>query len=185
MYGLVVVGFSAGGIEPMRSLLAALRADYPLPVAAVAHLPPGSGAGFTALFASAGALPTAFAVDKEAIRPGRACFAPADYHLLIENGERFALSVDQPVNFVRPSIDVLFESAAEVYGKRLIALTLSGASSDGAKGMAAVRKRGGMTIALAPDECVRSSLTDAVLKLVDVDYCVGIDEIIALLQGVR
>ena len=116
---------------------------------------------------------------------GRAWLAPADYHLLIESRERFALSVDPPVNFVRPSIDVLFETAAEVFGKQLIALTLSGASSDGARGMGKVRQRGGMTIALAAADCAQSTLTNAVLERVEVDYCVGLDEIIALLQAAR
>ncbi|SBT05311.1 CheB methylesterase [Candidatus Accumulibacter aalborgensis] len=184
MNGLLVVGFSAGGSAPMRTLLAALGPDYPLPLAMVAHLPAGTGAGFTALLASAGGLPPAFASDKQAIVPGHAWVGPADYHLLIENGKRFALSVDPQVNFVRPSIDVLFESAAQAFGKRLIALTLSGASSDGARGMASVRQGGGLTIALTADACDHRTLADAVARHVEVDYCVGLDEIITLLRAV-
>ena len=85
------------------------------------------------------------------------------------------------MNFVRPSIDVLFESAAQAFGKRLIALTLSGASSDGARGMASVRQGGGLTIALTADACDHRTLADAVARHVEVDYCVGLDEIITLL----
>ena len=185
MYGLVVVGFSAGGIEPMRALLAGLGPDYPLPLAVVTHLPQGSGAGFARLFSSPAALPMAFVSDKQAIVPGRAWFAPPGYHLLVESQVCFALSVDAPVKFVRPSIDVLFDSAARAFDKRLIAVTLYGANSDGAEGMAGVRQRGGMTVALATPEGSSDPLSAAVRRQVEVDYCVGIGEIIALLQAVR
>lgn len=185
MYRLIVVGFSAGGIEPMQRLLAGLSADYPLPLAVVAHLPPGTGASFGAIFNTGRSLPLAFAYDKQPIRAGAAWLAPADYHLLIENTGHFALSVDLPVNYVRPSIDVLFESAAASYGSRLIAVTLSGANSDGAKGMARVKECGGMTIALDRRHTDYTVLTDAVMQGVNVDYCVAIDEIVTLLRAVH
>ena len=182
---MIVVGFSAGGIAPMQSVLAGLTADYPLPLAVVAHLPPGAGASFGTIFSAERSLPLAFAYDKQPIRPGAAWLAPADYHLLIENADQFALSVDPPINYVRPSIDVLFESAAASFGSRLSAVTLSGASSDGAKGMARVKERGGMTIALDRRHTDYPTLTDAVMQRVKVDYCVAIDEIVTLLRAVQ
>lgn len=185
MYGLAVIGFSAGGVAPMRRLLAALGPNCALPLAAVAHLPADAARGLAPVLASAGGMPVEVAQDKQPIVAGRAVLAPANYHLLVENERQFALSVDPPVNFVRPSIDVLFESAAQVFRDRVIAVTLSGASADGAQGMAAVRARGGMTLVLAPGQCEHRGLADAVLHSVEVDHCGTLDELIALLQQVH
>jgi two-component system chemotaxis response regulator CheB len=150
----------------------------------VTHLPAGDCAAFVGLLSSAKGLPVALASDKQAIAPGCAWLAPPDYHLMVETVEHFSLSVDAPVNFVRPSIDVLFESAAEVFGPQVIALTLSSSSSDGARGMSRVKARGGLTIAMAAASCEHRTLTEAVLARVDVDYCAELDEITALLQSV-
>ncbi|HEX5755648.1 MAG TPA: chemotaxis protein CheB [Arenimonas sp.] len=181
MARLLVMGFSAGGLAQAQAVLAALPADYPLAVAVVAHLPADTETVLADVLGRNAQLPVALAVDKAAIRAGRVTVAPPGYHLLVENRERFALSVDTPVHAVRPSIDVLFESAAEAFASDMIAVTLSGANSDGGNGMACVHALGGMTIALAPIDAEYRTLPDAVVKAVDVDYLVNLEEMIALL----
>jgi two-component system chemotaxis response regulator CheB len=184
MYKMLAIGFSAGGIPLVQQILAALPASYSLAVVLVAHLPPEESALAEMLDVSS-QLPVAVAVDKAPIRPGTVTLAPPDYHLLVENCEYFALSVDAPVMAVRPSIDVLFESAAEVFETGLIAVTLSGANSDGAHGMERVHALGGMTIALSPLKAEFRTLPEAVVNTVDVDYIANIEEIVALLLSVE
>lgn len=182
---LLAIGFSAGGIPLAQRLLGALSADYPLPIVIVTHLPPTPDSGLVDVFRLATPLPVTLAFDKAPIETGHVYIAPPDYHLLIERDRRFALSVDPPVKAVRPSIDVLLQSAAEVYEKQLIAVILSGANSDGADGMAQVKELGGVTIVLDPLQAEFSVMPAAVLEAVDVDYVASLDEIVSLLQTVQ
>lgn len=183
MYKMLAIGFSAGGIPLAQQILAALPAGYPLAVVLVAHLPPAESM-LAEMLAATSRLPVAVALDKAPILPGTVTLAPPDYHLLVENRARFALSVDAPVMAVRPSIDVLFESAAEAFEDGLIAVALSGANSDGARGMAAAHALGGMTIVLSPLKAEFRALPEAVVNAVDVDYIADMDEIVALLASV-
>lgn len=189
MYKMLVIGFSAGGIPPIRQILQALPRGYPLPVVVVAHLPGGEVSHLDEVLGAFTRLTVSMATDKAVIEPGRVYVAPPDYHLLIEQNPRsglsFALSVDEPVRSVRPSIDVLFESAAEVLETGLIALLLSGANSDGVEGMAYVKQLGGLGIVLDPKECEFRTMSDAAIRRVDVDYVVGMDEIVSLLLSVH
>lgn len=189
MYRMLVIGLSAGGIPLIKRLLQVLPKDYPLPVAIVAHLPGGRESHLAGLLDEVTELSVEMAKDKEPIVAGRVYLAPPDYHLLVEHSLRathcFALSVDEPVRSVRPSIDVLFESAAEAFEDGLIALLLSGANSDGAEGMAYVRKLGGLSIVLDPDECEFSTMPRAAIKRSDVDYVASLDEIVSLLLSVH
>lgn len=188
MYRMLVIGFSAGGIPLIKRILQALPKDYPLPVAIVAHLTAGHESCLAELLDDIAQLPVGNAQDKEAIVAGRVYLAPPDYHLLVEKNAQatpsFALSVDAPVKSVRPSIDVLFESAAEAYESALIALLLCGANSDGAAGMAYVKKLGGLSIVLDPQHCEFSTMPSAVIERVNVDYVASMDEIISLLRSV-
>ena len=181
MYKLLTIGFSAGGIPLASEILAALPKDYPLAVAIVAHLPAGQDSALADMLDLASSLPVAMAIDKTPIQPGHVYVAPPDYHLLVENRDYFALSIDAPVLSVRPSIDVLLETAAEAFEDSLIALTLSGANSDGARGMARAHELGAMTISLSPLKTDFRTLPDAVIAAVDLDYIADQDEIIALL----
>lgn len=188
MYRMLVIGLSAGGIPLVKQILQALPKDYPLPVAIVAHLPGGRESHLAALLNEVSRLPVEMAKDKEPVVAGRVYIAPPDYHLLVEHRRRpqpcFALSVDEPVRSVRPSIDVLFESAAEAFETGLIALLLSGANSDGAEGMAYVRKLGGVSIVLDPEACEFSTMPRAAITKSHVDYVVSMDEIVSLLLSV-
>ena len=147
----IVIGASAGGIEALGRLLPALPADLGVPVVIVVHLPPQRPSLLVAIFAPRCALPIREPQDKEPLAPGHIYFAPPDYHLLIERDRTFALSVEEPVHFSRPSIDVLLESAAEVYGARLLAIVLTGASRDGAHGAERVRRAGGLVAVQDPN----------------------------------
>lgn len=186
MYKMLVIGLSAGGTPLVKQLLAALPKEYSLAVAIVAHLPQGYESNLAQLLDAVTDLPVTTARDKEPIVAGHVYVAPPDYHLLVEQNRRFsfALSEDEPVKSVRPSIDVLFKSAAEVFEAGLIAVVLSGANSDGADGMAAVKQLGGLCMVLNPLDAEFSTMPNAVIKQVDVDYIAGIEDIISLLVSV-
>lgn len=140
----VVIGASAGAVEALGVLLPALPESLAIPVVVVVHLPPSRPSLMAELFAPRCKLRVREAEDKQDVEAGTIWFAPPNYHLLIEQERSFALSVDEPVNFSRPSIDVLFESASEVYRERLLALVLTGANHDGARGAELVRRGGGL-----------------------------------------
>src|SRR5580692_7620642 len=147
----VVIGASAGGIEGLSVLLPALPARLRVPVFIVMHLPREHRSLLSEIFAPKCALRVSEAEDKTPAAPGCVYFAPPDYHLLLDEGPSMALSVDEPVHFSRPSIDVLFESASDLYRRQLLGIILTGASQDGAGGLAAVRQAGGVTVVQQPD----------------------------------
>lgn len=142
---LVVIGGSAGALEVLDRVLAALPADFRPATAIVIHLPAEGPDLLAEIFTTRTALRVKRAEDKEPIAGGTIYLATADYHLLVEKGGTFALSVDDRVHFSRPAIDVLFESAAEAYGDRLLGVVLSGANADGAAGLHAIARAGGIT----------------------------------------
>lgn len=149
-YRAVVVGASAGGLQALTAILGELAADFALPVLLVQHLHASDGGRFASHLGQLTRLTVVEARDKEPILPGHVYVAPANYHMLVERDESIALTVDDKVNHSRPSIDVLFESAARVFGARLIAVVLSGASQDGAQGLRAVAALGGLAMAQDP-----------------------------------
>lgn len=146
----VVIGASAGAVEALSVLLPALPGDLQVPVIIVVHVPANRQSLLANLFAPKCAMSVREAEDKQPVMPGTVWFAPAGYHLLIEHTRTFALSVDDLVNYSRPSIDVLFESAAEVYKDRLLAVVLTGANHDGSAGAEAVRQAGGLVAVQDP-----------------------------------
>ena len=145
-FDLVVVGGSAGAIDALRVMLSRVPADLPSAVAIVIHIPADGPSLLPQVLEIPGCPPMKVAEDKEPIVPGTIYFAPPDYHLLVESGHTFALSLDERVHFSRPAIDVLFESAAAAYGDRLVGIILSGGNADGARGLRAVSDAGGMTV---------------------------------------
>jgi two-component system chemotaxis response regulator CheB len=127
-------------------------------------------------------LPVCEAADKEPVRPGTVYFAPPDYHLLIDEGPCLALSADDLVNYSRPSIDVLFESAAEVYGARLLGIILTGANDDGAEGLAAVQAAGGIGIIQQPRSAQVKQMVVSALNRNPASYVLDLEEILAVLR---
>jgi two-component system chemotaxis response regulator CheB len=150
-YDAVVIGASAGGLYVMIRILKLLPANFPLPVIVVQHRSRDERTLLEEVLQQKSNLPIKQADEKELIQPGTVYFAPPDYHLLIENDGTFSLSFDPPVNYSRPSIDVLFETAADVYKQRLLAIILTGANKDGAYGITKIAKLGGTTIAQSPE----------------------------------
>ena len=146
------------------ALLPALPATLRAPVVVVLHLPKERPSLLSDIFRQRCALQVCEAGDKELARAGVIYFAPPDYHLLLDEGSRLTLSVDEPVNYSRPSIDVLFESAADVYRQNLIGILLSGANDDGARGLAAIHDAGGMAIVQQPESAKMQTMPLAAFK---------------------
>lgn len=161
----VVIGGSAGALEVLRKILPTMPIGLPVPVIIVLHLPRRPPEGLTELLARECRLPVRQAEDKEPLQPGVVYVAPAGYHLLIEGHRAFALSVDEPVHFSRPSIDVLFESARDAFGARLLAILLTGASQDGAAGLHEISRAGAVTIVQSPDSAEAAAMPAAALAL--------------------
>lgn len=140
----IVVGSSAGAVEALLAILPELPASLPVPVLIVVHVPRDRPSALPELFARRSAVPVLEAEDKIFAEPGTVYFAPSEYHLLVERGGQLALSMDEPVNLSRPSIDVLFESAAYAYGTNVLGIVLSGANADGTAGLKCIRRHGGL-----------------------------------------
>ncbi|ADV28723.1 CheB methylesterase [Pseudoxanthomonas suwonensis 11-1] len=182
-YDAIVIGASAGGVAALRMLLDALPSTLPVPVLVVQHLPRDRPSQLAELFAHGCPLPVAEAEDKSRLAPGVVWIAPPDYHLLVEDRATLALSLDEPVMFSRPAIDPLFESAAAVFGERLLALLLTGASSDGSEGIAAVRAAGGTAWIQCPDEAASSTMPASALAHAGADEVLTLDQIRERLRG--
>ena len=164
-----VIGASWGGVELLLELMPALPPACRAAFFIVIHIPREEPSLLPELFGGCCALPVKEAEDKEPARPGTVYFAPPDYHLLVERGPAIALSSDEPVHFSRPSIDVLFDSAADAYGPRLLGLILTGANQDGADGLMAVGRAGGRTVVQDPASAAVSTLPEAALSRGPVD----------------
>ena len=178
----VVIGTSAGGVEALSVLLPALPAGLRAPVLIVLHLPRERPSLLVEIFRAKCALPVEEAEDKAPAAPGTVYFAPPDYHLLVDTGPQLALSADELVHFSRPSIDVLFESAAEVYGDRLLGIILTGANEDGASGLEAVHRAGGLTIVQEPATAHSSLMVESALKRSPVDFVLSLEQIAEVLR---
>lgn len=148
-FDCIVIGVSAGATGALSILFSALPADFPIPILMVRHLHPNSGISTYQALQRSCKLRIREANDKEPIQPG-IHIAPANYHLLVEKGYTFSLSIDERVQWARPSIDVLFESAAEVYGPRLAGIVLTGANHDGAAGLRSIQDFGGLVLVQDP-----------------------------------
>jgi len=181
----VVIGASAGALEALSVILPRLPATFPLPVMVVVHIPPDRSSVLADLFRAKCQVPVAEAEDKEPIVPGTIYFAPPDYHLLIEANKCLALSSDEPELFSRPSIDVLFETAADAYGAGLIAIILTGANHDGAKGLRAVIDAGGTAFVQDPQGAFASAMPTAAIALGPEARVMSLEQIAAHLQEVR
>lgn len=162
---VIVIGASAGAVDALMQLLPPLPADLPVPVVVVVHVPADRRNALPQLFAQTSALTMCEAEDKMTLQPATVYFAPPDYHLLIEHDGTLALSVDEAVHYSRPSIDVLFESAAESRGDRVLGILLSGASRDGALGLASIREAGGHTWVQSPETAQVAVMPRAALEL--------------------
>jgi len=183
VYELICVGASWGGLDAVGRLLADLRARIDQPVVVAQHRHASSTPGGLAdLLRLRIKRPVVDAEDKMPIERGNVYIAPPDYHLLVENGS-FALSVDERVQFARPSIDVLFETASHAYGPGVIGIILTGANEDGAAGLATIKQRGGVAIVQDPAGATRSTMPEAAIAATVADAVLPLEEIGAFLYG--
>lgn len=153
-YKAIVIGASAGGLFALSTILEKLPFDYPLPIVVAQHRSKDPGDLLEEVLQSKSKIKIKQADEKEKIEGGYVYVAPPDYHLLVESNKTFSLTSDELVRFSRPSIDVLFETAARVYKDTLIGIILTGANNDGASGIEAVKQYGGLTIAQKPDDAL-------------------------------
>lgn len=179
-YRAVVIGGSAGSIQVLRELLPPLSPS--VPVIVVVHLSTQEPSTLYSLLAEDCAVPVQVPVDKQRIEPGVIYAAPPDYHLLIDTGERFALSVGPKVNYSRPSIDMLFESASDVFGRALIGVVVSGANCDGAKGAARIRESGGLVMVQDPITAEAPQMPSAAIEAADPQWIGAVAGMVRLLS---
>lgn len=184
-YKAIVIGVSAGGMAALGKILPRLPKDYPLPLIIVQHISPQSDNFMIRHFDRQCQIKVKEADEKEEIRPGTAYFAPPNYHLLVETDFTFSLSVEERVNFSRPSIDVLFESASDAWCSQLVGIILTGASSDGSKGLKKIKDCGGLTIVQDPKEAEISVMPESAIKLTKVDKILKLDDLAAFLVTLR
>ena len=177
----IVIGGSSGALEALSALLPALPAACAVPIAVVIHLPPTSPSHLPEVLGARAPLPVREVEDKEPADPGVIYVAPPNHHLLVERGGTFALSDDQLLHFSRPAIDVLFVSAAGAYGGRLAGVLLSGANADGADGLVAIKRAGGLAIVQSPDDAETPVMPQAALARIQPDHLLPAREIGAVL----
>jgi two-component system chemotaxis response regulator CheB len=159
----VAIGASAGGVDALLALLPNLPAGFAAAVIVVLHVPAARSSALPQLLARVCQLPVKEAEDKETLLAGHIYIAPGGYHLLVEPDRSLSFSLDAPVNYARPAIDVLFESAALAYEARLLAIVLTGANADGAAGLAAVKAQGGQGWVQDPREAQASTMPEAAI----------------------
>jgi two-component system, chemotaxis family, protein-glutamate methylesterase/glutaminase len=178
---MIVIGASLGGLKALKSIVNKLPPSFPQPIAAALHRHKESDDALAEFIQTGTLLPVSEVVDKEPILPGHVYLAPADYHLFVER-DYFSLSTDDLVQFARPSIDVLFESAADTFGPSVIGIVLTGANQDGSKGAIRIKDHGGRIIVQDPKSADCPIMPEATLHAVQADYVCMLEEIGPLLQ---
>lgn len=173
---MVVIGTSAGGIDALARLLPQVPPSTTATVVCVIHLPEDSTFELAPFFSERCAVPVREAVDKQPATRGTIFFAPPGYHLLLETEGAFALSIDEPVNYARPSIDVLFTTAAHACGPDLLGVILTGANDDGAAGLRAIRRAGGTAWIQSPEHAAADAMPRAALARAGADRVLTLDE---------
>jgi two-component system chemotaxis response regulator CheB len=180
-YQLIVIGASLGGFDALRMIFSRLPKRFPLPIVVVQHRDKDSDETLSELLQKDCKLIITETHDKEKLRSGFIYIAPPDYHVLVED-DHLSLSVDPPVKFSRPSIDVLFESAARSKKGALIGIILTGANTDGAYGLAEVKARGGFTIVQDPKKAAALAMPEAALAACIVDEVVPVEKIVHVIK---
>ncbi len=181
-YEAVVIGGSAGGLEALEIILKTLPAGFPAPVAAVFHLSPDSDNYMVEYLNRNCRVWIKEAEDKEMIHPGRVYLAPPNYHLMVNTDRTLVLSAEPRINYSRPSIDPLFETAADVLGTRLVGVLLSGANRDGSRGMKRIKENGGLAVVQSPETTLAPQMVEAAMATVTADHVLPPDAIGALIN---
>ena len=179
-----VIGGSAGSLTVLFSLLPSLPISFPFAIIIVLHRKNSGDSSLSDLLSLKSPVPVREIEDKDLIEAGSIYLVPADYHVLIEKNRTFSLDYSEKVNFSRPSLDVTFESAAEIYGPTVTAVILSGANEDGTKGLTAVKKNGGTTIAQNPDSAQMPVMPQYAISQNVVDAVLSPEEIANYIQKI-
>lgn len=182
-FELVTIGASYGGLSALQAILPKLSPEFSLPLVIAQHRGKDAHDGLCEFLRKNSRLPLSEPNDKERIEPGHIYLAPCDYHLLIEKSI-FTLSTESPVGHARPSIDVLFESAADAYCERLVGVILTGASKDGARGLARIKSLGGLAIVQDPKTAEAPTMPEAAIKATPhVDQILSLEEMAPFING--
>lgn len=184
-YEAVVIGVSTGGLDALQRLFSCLTTDFGMAVLVVQHQHPHSNNFLVTYLNAHCPIPVQEALDKAPIRAGNAYIAPPNYHLLVEMDRTLSLASTEKVNYARPSIDELFFTAAEAYRSRLIGVILTGANSDGSRGLQKINAVGGLTIVQDPSTAEAASMPQAALDATPVDYVLPIEQIGTLLTTIH
>lgn len=179
----IVIGGSSGSIDFLLKLLPTLQAPLPLTIILVLHRKNSLESTLAELFSSKTPIPVKEVEDKDVAEPGSIYVAPADYHLLIEKNHAFSLDTSEKVNFSRPSLDVTFESAAEVYGSSLVGVILSGANADGSNGLKAVKQRGGLIVAQKPETAQVAYMPQQAIVNNTIDFVFNVNELATFINS--
>lgn len=174
---LIVIGTSFGGTKALQTILPVLPGNFPLPIAIVQHLSPDSDNSLVSLLDDLSRIMVKEAEEKESLKPGVAYFAPANYHLLVEEDMTLSLSVEKKVNYSRPAIDVLFESAAYSIGSKVVGIILTGANTDGSCGLNRIKANGGLAIVQSLETAEATAMPQGAIDTVPVDFILPLPEI--------
>ncbi|MBN2595821.1 MAG: chemotaxis protein CheB [Marinifilaceae bacterium] len=177
MFRAVVIGTSYGGLEALKAIIPHLPKDLSLAVIVVLHIGDNKNDSFIQYLNKQSKVKIKEAEEKEKIKVGTVYFAPPNYHILIENDSTIALSADPKINHSRPSIDVLFESAAWHFKNQLIGILLTGLNQDGALGIKEIKKYGGITIVENPKTAIAAIMPASAIKIMKPNYILNLDQI--------
>jgi len=183
-FAVVVIGVSTGGVVALQRLLGGIPPSFPLPILVVAHISPDSGDGLPRLLDQVCPVRVKEGGDWVPMEPGVVYVAPPGYHLLVDRTGFLTLSLDPPECHARPSVDVLFESAAYAFGKGVIGVILTGAGFDGARGVSLIAERGGVTIVQDPEDAAADLMPRAALDAITPDHVAPLEGIAPLLQEI-
>jgi len=183
-YEAVVMGVSSGGMQAMKVLFSQLPKHFPAPIIVVQHIGAHSDSTWISILNNNCKLTIKEADEKEVIKKGFVYIAPPNYHLLVEKDKTFSLSVDEKVNFARPAIDVLFETAAEAYNDKLIGVILTGSNHDGTQGMKKIKEYGGLTIAEDPATATSPFMPASAINAMQPEHIVSLENIVDLLINI-
>ena len=177
MVKAIVIGASYGGMEAINTILKGLPSGFRVPLSVVLHIGNNSISNYLSVLNYKTDFSVKEAEEKELIEQGKVYFAPPNYHLQVEDNFSFSLSTEQKVNFSRPSIDVLFETAAWVYKNELLGILLTGSNSDGAEGLKTIKDYGGTTIVENPETAFAKMMPAAAIKKEKPSFILSLEEI--------
>jgi len=176
-YRCIAIGVSAGGMDALSTIIPTLPPTFPIPMVIIQHVSPYSDNYMTRYLDNISAIKVKEVDEKEKLKPGVVYTAPPNYHVLVEEDETFSLSVEERINFARPSIDVFFQSAADVYGPHLVGVILTGANNDGSKGLKMIKEKGGLTVVQDPDTAEAEGMPRAAIAATKIDHILTLEQI--------